>query len=92
MRSAAHSARKTIEVKRTGEVFYFRHRDAPEHHEVLLPEGAPERFGRAGELWNAEEAAERRKDAQVAREMVLALHRCHNPTSGKTAPAGVSSG
>ena len=73
VRSAAYNAREAIEAERTGEVFYFRHRDAPEHHEVLLPEGAPERFAQAGELWNAAEAAERRKDAQVAREIVLAL-------------------
>ena len=73
VRSAAYNGREAITAERTGEVFYFRHRDAPEHHEVLLPEGAPERFGRSGELWNAAEAAERRKDAQVAREIVLAL-------------------
>ena len=73
VRSAAYNAREAIEAERTGEVFHFRHRDAPEHHEVLLPEGAPQRFGRSGELWNAAEAAERRKDAQVAREIVLAL-------------------
>jgi Ti-type conjugative transfer relaxase TraA len=73
VRSAAYNAREAIEAERTGEVFHFRHRDAPEHHAVLLPEGAPARFGRAHELWNAAEAAERRKDAQVAREIVLAL-------------------
>ena len=73
VRSAAYNAREAIEAERTGEVFYFRHRDTPEHHEVLLPDGAPERFGHAGVLWNAAEAAERRKDAQVAREIVLAL-------------------
>ena len=73
VRSAAYNGREAITAERTGEVFYFRNRDAPEHHEVLLPEGAPERFGRSGELWNAAEAAERRKDAQVAREIVLAL-------------------
>ncbi len=73
VRSAAYNGPEEITAERTGEVFYFRHRDAPEHHEVLLPEGAPERFGRAAELWNAAEAAERRKDAQVAREIVLAL-------------------
>jgi Ti-type conjugative transfer relaxase TraA len=73
VRSAAYNGREAITAERTGEVFYFRHRDAPEHHEVLLPEGAPERFGQASELWNAAEAAERRKDAQVAREIVLAL-------------------
>ena len=38
-----------------------------------MPQGAPEAFRDAGVLWNAAEAAERRGDAQVARELVLAL-------------------
>jgi hypothetical protein len=73
VRSAVYNGRDAITAERTGELFYFRHRDAPEHHEVLLPEGAAERFRESGVLWNAAEAAEKRKDAQVAREIVLAL-------------------
>ena len=73
VRSAAYNARDTIMAERTGELFHFRHRDAPEHHEVLLPEGADARLAVSAVLWNAAEAAERRKDAQVAREIVLAL-------------------
>jgi hypothetical protein len=73
VRSAAYNGRDEIAAERTGEVFYFRHRDAPEYHTVLLPEGAAARFAQAGVLWNAAETAERRKDAQVAREIVLAL-------------------
>src|SRR5580704_9015962 len=73
VRSAAYNERAAITSDRTGEVFYFKHRDAPEHHAVLLPEGAAARFGDSAVLWNAAEAAERRKDAQVAREIVLAL-------------------
>jgi Ti-type conjugative transfer relaxase TraA len=72
-RSAAYNARAEIGDERTGEVFYFKHRDAPEHHEVLLPAGADEKFADAATLWNAAEAAERRKDSQVAREIVMAL-------------------
>jgi len=73
VRSAAYNARESIQAERTGELFHFRHRDAPEHHEVLLPDGADARLADAAVLWNAAEAAERRKDAQVAREIVLAL-------------------
>ena len=73
VRSAAYNAREKIEAERTGEVFSFKGRDAPEHHEVLLPEGADARLADAAVLWNTAEAAERRKDAQVAREIVLAL-------------------
>jgi Ti-type conjugative transfer relaxase TraA len=73
VRSAAYNAREAITAERTGELFHFRHRDAPAHHEVLLPEGADARLADAAVLWNTAEAAERRKDAQVAREIVLAL-------------------
>jgi Ti-type conjugative transfer relaxase TraA len=73
VRSAAYNARDAITAERTGELFHFRHRDAPVHHEVLLPEGADTRLADSAVLWNAAEAAERRKDAQVAREIVLAL-------------------
>jgi Ti-type conjugative transfer relaxase TraA len=73
VRSAAYNARESIAAERTGEVFHFRHRDAPEHHEVMLPEGADARLADCAVLWNAAEAAEKRKDAQVAREIVLAL-------------------
>ena len=73
VRSAAYNAREKITAERTGELFHFRHRDAPAHHEVLLPEGADTRLADCAVLWNTAEAAERRKDAQVAREIVLAL-------------------
>ena len=73
VRSAAYNAREAITAERTGELFHFRHRDAPEHHEVMLPEGADARLADSATLWNAAETAERRRDAQVAREIVLAL-------------------
>jgi Ti-type conjugative transfer relaxase TraA len=73
VRSAAYNERAAITSDRTGELYYFKHRDAPEHHEVLLPDGADPRFADSAVLWNAAEAAEKRKDAQVAREIVLAL-------------------
>jgi hypothetical protein len=39
-RSASYNAREAITDERTGERYSFAHRDAPEHHAVLLPEGA----------------------------------------------------
>jgi len=76
-RSAAYNAREAISDERTGTLYYFKHRDAPEHHEVLLPEGADAKLADAAALWNAAETAEKRKDAQVARELVLALPANH---------------
>ena len=73
VRSAAYNERAMLKDERTGEGYSFAHRDAAEHHEILLPEGADARLADSAVLWNAAEAAERRKDAQVAREIVLAL-------------------
>lgn len=45
------------------------------HSEVLLPEGAPEDLSDRERLWNAVEACEVRRDAQLARELEFALPR-----------------
>jgi Ti-type conjugative transfer relaxase TraA len=77
VRTAAYNARASITDERTGELYYFKHRDQPESHEVLLPEGADPALAESSALWNAAEAAEKRKDAQVARELVIALPANH---------------
>jgi Ti-type conjugative transfer relaxase TraA len=41
--------------------------------EILLPEGAPAWMGNREGLWNAVEAGEKRKDAQLARDIEFAL-------------------
>ena len=43
------------------------------HSEVLLANGAPERFRDRATLWNEVEAGEKRKDAQLAREIEFSL-------------------
>jgi len=43
------------------------------HKEILLPDGAPKEFENRETLWNFVEARERRKDAQLARELEIAL-------------------
>lgn len=45
------------------------------HSEVMLPDGAPEHLTDRESLWNAVEAAEKRIDAQLAREIEFALPR-----------------
>ena len=73
VRTAAYIGRADLTNERTGQRFYFKNRGAPEHHEILLPEGADERFRDSSVLWNAAELAENRKNSQVALELVLAL-------------------
>jgi ATP-dependent exoDNAse (exonuclease V) alpha subunit len=43
------------------------------HSEILAPENAPAWARHREELWNRNEAAERRKDSQVGREIIVAL-------------------
>ena len=45
------------------------------HSEVMLPEGAPERLNDRTTLWNEVEAGEKRKDAQLAREVEFSIPR-----------------
>ncbi|WP_282029850.1 MobQ family relaxase [Paracoccus marcusii] len=45
------------------------------HAEILAPETAPEWMRDRDQLWNAVEAVEKRKDAQLAREIEVALPR-----------------
>lgn len=46
-----------------------------QHSEIMAPVGAPDWMQDRAALWNAVEAVERRKDAQLAREVQLALPR-----------------
>src|SRR3546814_11630136 len=41
----------------------------------MLPESAPERFSDRATLWNEVEATEKRKDAQLAREVEFSIPR-----------------
>jgi len=43
------------------------------HHEILLPDGAAPWLADREQLWNHARAMEKRKDAQLAREINLAL-------------------
>lgn len=45
------------------------------HAEIITPEGAPDWMKDREKLWNAVEAGEKRKDARLAKEVVLVLPR-----------------
>ena len=70
---AAYNMRDRLYCERTGERTPRHDPSTLVHHEIILPAGANARFGEAGTLWNAVQAAERRKDSQEAFEVVLAL-------------------
>jgi ATP-dependent exoDNAse (exonuclease V) alpha subunit len=71
--SAAYRAAERIADERTGLSFDYRRRRGVLHAEIIAPAGTPEWMNNRAQLWNAVEAAEKRKDAQLAREIVLAL-------------------
>lgn len=68
--AAAYRSGEKLVDERTGNVYDYTRRDGVLHYEVFLPDG--QTVGRQ-ELWNLAEAAEKRKDAKVAREIVVAL-------------------
>ncbi len=71
--AAAYRAGERLHDERLDMSFDYERRDGVEHTEIMLPEGAPERFRDRHALWNEVEAIERRADAQVAREVQLSL-------------------
>jgi Ti-type conjugative transfer relaxase TraA len=73
--AAAYRSASRLHDERLGRSHDFTNKAGVIHSEVLLPAGAPEQFRYRAALWNAVEAAELRKDAQLAREIEFALPR-----------------
>lgn len=71
--AAAYRAGEEIVDERTGEVHDYTRKGGVEHAEIVLPAGSPGWAVDRAALWNAAEAAEKRKDARVAREYEVAL-------------------
>jgi Ti-type conjugative transfer relaxase TraA len=80
--SAAYRAAQRLTDERLGRDHDFTNKTGVVHSEVLLPEGAPERLGDRETLWNAVEAGEVRKDAQLARDVEFAIPREMNSQDG----------
>ena len=75
MAAAAYRAGARLFDDRLGRTFNYSSKPGVMHSEILLPDGAPGRWLDRVTLWNEVEAFERRKDAQLAREIELALPR-----------------
>ena len=71
--AAAYRAGALIVDARTGLVFDYRRRRGVLHAEIVAPDDAPSWMRDRARLWNSVEAAEKRKDAQLARDIELAL-------------------
>ncbi|MEO7326547.1 MAG: MobQ family relaxase [Dokdonella sp.] len=73
--AAAYRSGSRIQDFRTGAVHDYSRRRGIFGSEILVPPSAPTWASNREALWNAVEFGERRKDAQVSREMNLALPR-----------------
>jgi hypothetical protein len=83
--AAAYRAGARIVDARTGLVFDYTRKRGVDGAEILTPDGtAPDR----ATLWNAVEQVEKRCDAQVAREVELALPRELTPDQMRAAVRG----
>ena len=82
--SAAYRSASRLADERLGRDHNFTRKPGVIHSEVLLPDGAPEEFADRERLWNAVEAGEARKDAQLAREVEFAIPREMTQDQGVT--------
>ncbi|MCD2317583.1 Ti-type conjugative transfer relaxase TraA [Sphingomonas sp. IC-11] len=80
--SAAYRSASELYDARLGRSHDFSNKAGVIHSEVLLPKDAPERLLDRTTLWNEVEAGEKRKDAQLAREVEFSIPREMNEKQG----------
>ena len=73
MASSAYRAGIRMVDDRTGDIHNYERKGGVLHTEILAPFNTPESLLERQALWNAVETVERRKDAQLAREIQLSL-------------------
>ncbi|PQZ82821.1 MULTISPECIES: Ti-type conjugative transfer relaxase TraA [unclassified Brevundimonas] len=77
--AAAYRSASRLFDERTEQPFDYSRKSGVLHSEILLPDGAPERWSDRQALWNEVEWGEKRKDAQLSREIEFALPREMQP-------------
>jgi Ti-type conjugative transfer relaxase TraA len=80
--AAAYRSASRLHDQRLDRHHNFSNKAGVIHSEVMLPEAAPEHLRDRERLWNEVEAAEKRIDAQLAREIEFALPRELSPEMG----------
>jgi ATP-dependent exoDNAse (exonuclease V) alpha subunit len=73
--AAAYRSGEKITDERTGITYNYTQKPGVVHSEILTPEGTPAWAKERAQLWNAVEQAEKSKNAQLAREVMIALPR-----------------
>ena len=80
--AAAYRSASRLHDQRLDRHHDFSNKAGVIHSEVMLPDGAPEHLADREKLWNEVEAAEKRIDAQLAREIEFAIPRELSPEMG----------
>jgi len=80
--SAAYRSASRLHDERLDRDHDFTNKSGVVHSEVMLPDGAPEHLSDRATLWNAVEAGEKRKDAQLSREVEFAIPRGMDQAQG----------
>lgn len=73
--SSAYRSGEYMLDERTGVEHDYTKKSGIDHTEIILPAHSPEHFSSRSVLWNEVERIEKRKDAQLCREVELALPR-----------------
>jgi Ti-type conjugative transfer relaxase TraA len=73
--SAAYRSAARLYDQRLDRSHDFTNKSGVIHSEVMTPQGVPEQLRDRESLWNTVEATEKRKDAQLAREIEFAIPR-----------------
>jgi len=71
--ASAYRAGEKMFDKRLEQSFNYKNKKDINHKEILAPDNAPNWVSEREKLWNAVEKSEKRKDAQVSREIQLSL-------------------
>ncbi|KTD99953.1 conjugal transfer protein TraA [Sphingopyxis sp. H038] len=80
--AAAYRSADRLHDQRLDRAHDFSNKSGVVHSEVLLPDNAPDEWHDRERLWNDVEAFEKRKDAQLAREVEFAIPREMNQAQG----------
>lgn len=73
--TSAYRSGERLRDQQLGLTFDYRRKEQIAHVEIAAPDGAPPWARDREPLWNAVEASEKRKDAQLARDLIVALPR-----------------
>ncbi len=71
--AAAYRAGEKLKCEETGLVHDYTKKDGVVMNEIILPENAPKSLSDRETLWNEVQSVEKRKDAQLAREVEVAF-------------------